>query len=190
MSKYMHLKTWSSSHSSKNHTVENSIVSWRRRYDNLRTLHYFQTTLALKPWLDTVEQQNISLLRQGRISGTPGHSGIPGLYRIFIPQSAQVAQRTSPARKLGMQAQTSKRDEAGKRLNLPVKQSVRPGGCTKNERAAALCSLPHGLASGSSLHLFNEDIKARKGRTRVTPCMSEYRFLTGFRITKKFWDSK
>ena len=47
------------------------------------------------------------------------------MYRIFIPQSAQVAKRTSPARKLGMQAQTSRRDEAGKRLNLPVKQSAR-----------------------------------------------------------------
>ena len=33
-----------------------------------------------------------------------------------------------------------------------------PFGGPPPERAAALCSLPHGLASGSSLHLFNEDI--------------------------------
>ena len=77
MSTYIPPQTWSSYHSRKNHTVENSIVLW-----------------------------------------TPA-------------SVSHVAKRTSPARKLGMQAQTSKRDEAGKRLNLPVKQSARPGGRTK-----------------------------------------------------------
>ena len=51
---------------------------------------------------------------------------------LFAPSGvSHVAKRTSTARKLGMQAQTSKRDEAGKRLNLPVKQRVRPRGRTK-----------------------------------------------------------